>query len=147
MKEHKHEHGHEHAGEEELRRGVMQLRMLESQLASIQQQMVAVDAAIVELVTTKDTIGTMREQKSDVSSLVPIGSGVFAGGILKKSGTVLIDVGAGVVMEKELEAAIAILDKREKELRNSLDNFQKYMASLERQYSDLNAKLQELAQR
>jgi prefoldin alpha subunit len=133
--------------EEELQRGVLQLRFLENQLAQVQQQIAAVDAAVIEVSVTKGTIDTIKDLKSDSPSLVPIGAGVFANGILKKSSTVLMDVGAGVVMEKELVAAVELLDKREKELRGSVENFQRYLNSLERQYADLSYKMQELSKR
>lgn len=123
---------------------VVRLRNIENQVANIQNQLKTYEVALVELITTKEALESLEKQKKDETSLLPFGSGVFVDGILKKQNKILIDVGAGVLLEKTVLEALDILKKREGNLRKNMVDFQNILSNLEKTYLKTSQRIQEL---
>jgi prefoldin subunit 5 len=66
---------------------------------------------------------------------------MFAKGLLLKQDKILVEVGAGAIVDKELAEAEKILEAREKDIRTNMTNFQQLLATFEKQYNELADKV------
>ena len=135
------------AGESEIQEGVQRIKLMEAQISTLQQQAIGLSNAIGELGTTRATLEAMRGLKKDSEAMLPLGSGVFAHGTIGKQPTVLVDVGAGIVLDKDIEEASKLLEGREAEARKNLDAVQALIGNIEKQYVETGRKLKELTGR
>jgi len=123
--------------EDEAREILAKLRFIEGQMATVQGQLSMLERGLVEIGTTKMSLDSIKTLAKDSNSLLPLGSGMFAKGVLLKQDKVLVDVGAGTIVEKELTEAEKILETREKDIRTNMTNFQQLLATFEKQYNEL----------
>ncbi len=130
--------------EGEMRQILVNLKYLENQMAAVQGQLQALERGMIEIGTTKNSLESIKELKKDVSSLYPLGSGMFAKGTLAKQDRLLVDVGAGAIIEKDIADAEKILQSRETDIRTNITNYQGLLANLEKQYNDLAEKARSL---
>jgi prefoldin alpha subunit len=130
--------------ENQMREILVNLKYLESQIAAVQGQLQVMERGLIEIGTTKNSLESIKDLKKDVSSLYPLGSGMFAKGTLAKQDCLLVDVGAGAIIEKDIADAERILQSREADVRANIGNYQGLLANLEKQYSDLAEKARSL---
>lgn len=88
----------------------------QSQAESITQQMNMVQLTIRDVDTALVTIAALKDQPSGKEIMVPIGFGTMVKATLTDTNKVVIGIGAGVSVEKNLEDAKALLEKRKEEL-------------------------------
>jgi prefoldin alpha subunit len=135
----------EKSNENELREILATLKYLEGQMMNVQNQVNMMERGLMEIGTTKTAISSMKDLKQDTNSLVPLGSGMFAKGTLPKQKTVLVDVGAGTIIEKNFEDADKLLEEREKDLRTNVTNMQQALLNFEKQYNSLAERARSLS--
>jgi prefoldin alpha subunit len=103
--------------EQQLRQTISALDISRAQLENVSRQQDIVRGSLEEHLRAKATIEQFAKAGKDEHLLVPAGAGVFlhakAGG--EKSG--IANIGAGVMMEKDLPDIIKLLDSRIEELR------------------------------
>jgi prefoldin alpha subunit len=68
-----------------------------------------------------NTLGDLTGEP-ELEALVPIGSGSFIHGHLLNNDKVIVDIGAGFRIEKSVEGAKEILDRRCQNLQNIMEN-------------------------
>jgi prefoldin alpha subunit len=132
--------------EERLRQDLLRLKYFESQLQQVQQQITALEAATNELAMTIDTLNSIKEVNKDADSLMPIGSGAFVSGTLKKQDKVLIDVGSGVVVERTVDGAIETLEERKKSIVENAQKFRSMAEGLQKEYNELSGEMKALVE-
>ena len=130
--------------ENQMKEILVNLKYLESQIATVHAQLQVLERGLIEIGTTKISLDSIKDLKKDVSSLYPLGSGMFAKGTLAKQDCLLVDVGAGAIIEKDIADAERILQSREADVRANIGNYQGLLANLEKQYSDLAEKARSL---
>ena len=96
---------------------VQRAKMEEQQLQALQQQGTQILQLIQEARATKQMLEDLKGFES--TSMFPIGSGVFVEGKLS-GGKFMMDVGAGNIIEASIEDITKVLEKREKDLNNTL---------------------------
>jgi prefoldin alpha subunit len=98
---------------------VAEIRMLEGALNEISARQNLLERILVDTRTSIETIkGISSTSSEDV--LIPVGAGVLLRSIPPKVDRVLINIGANVVVEKDREDATQFMEKRAKELEESL---------------------------
>lgn len=133
--------------DEELKESVQRIKLMEGQISMLQQQALALSNAVAEMSNTRSTLESMRGLEKESEALLPLGSGIFAHGTIGKQPSVLVDVGAGILVEKSPEEAGRLLDGREAEARKNLEGIHSLMGSIEKQYAETGRKIKELAGR
>jgi len=88
----------------------------QSQAESIAQQMNMVQMTIKDVDTALITIEALKDEPAGREIMVPIGFGTMVKATLSDPSKVVIAIGAGVSVEKKLEDAKALLEKRKEEL-------------------------------
>ncbi len=117
------------SGEEEVRRLVVELRILEGTAESLQSRINFVNAAFAELSYANRTLEGVEREEADAPLFVPIGGGSYVKAKLSDVDKVVYGVGAGVAIERSLkegkESLPACLNLRRRDglWSNSLPKF------------------------
>ncbi|VVB84415.1 Prefoldin subunit alpha [uncultured archaeon] len=86
------------------------------QAESLAQQMNMVQMTIKDVDTALITIEALKDEPAGKETLVPIGFGSFVNATLTSPDKVVIGIGAGVSVEKKIDDAKVLLEKRKDEL-------------------------------
>lgn len=108
--------------EKELQEKMLTYRLLEARLDGFLKQRDLVLNKLGEMQLTLSTIEEASEKDSEI--LIPIGSEAYAYGKLTNQKTFIVEIGAGVALEKNLEDAKTILNKRLNELSSAVTDLQ-----------------------
>lgn len=106
--------------EEQAQQFLYQMQMLETFAANLDQKEAAIVSYLREAMGSIESIrGIMQNPQAD--SLVPIGIGAYVKANISGDSKVLLDVGAGIAVEKDHNSAINHLETRIKELQVALN--------------------------
>lgn len=125
--------------QQELRQKVNRLESLNQQLESFKEQIEFIDEKIEEHEKAKKTMKAYSEKEEGADLLVPVGGSSFLQSKVGANSKVIIDLGADVSAEKEVDEAIEILEKRKQE-------FEEKKEDVEEEHDELEQESQELEQ-
>jgi prefoldin alpha subunit len=106
--------------EEELRKLSVEMRFLEQTAETLQQRLSMLNAAITDLSYANMTLDGVEKEKEDAELLVPIGGGSYVKMKLASCDKIVVGIGAGVSVEKQLPEAKAMVKGRLEELEKSM---------------------------
>ena len=106
--------------EEQAQQLLYQMQVLETFAAGLDQKEEAILNFLREAIASIDAIRGMTENPQ-AESLIPVGLGTYIKANIVGDSKVLIDVGAGITMEKDHDSAINHLESRIKELQVALN--------------------------
>ncbi|MBT6995296.1 prefoldin subunit alpha [Candidatus Woesearchaeota archaeon] len=111
---------------------LMAQQLMMQQVQQMEQQIAAVGQQISDLHALKDNLKELKELKNRKIQ-TPLGSGIFIESELKDASKVLMGVGSGVIVRKDTNSAVEVIEKQSEELnklskqmQNELDNFSKH---------------------
>lgn len=122
--------------EDEARRLLVELRILEGTADSIRQRIAFLTAALSELNLARMALEGIEKEETDASLFVPIGGGSFIKAKLADKDKVIYGVGAGISIEKTVKEA-------EEGIANRISELDKAKLSLEQQLHQVLRKIQE----
>ena len=122
--------------EEELRRLSVELRILEQTAETLNSRINMVNTMIADLTYASMTLEGLEKQKENAELLVPIGGGSYVKAKLENPDKVTVGIGAGVSIEKTLQEAKDIINKR-------LEELEKTRVSLQQQFSQIVERINE----
>ena len=108
--------------EEEVRNLAMQHREYQKRAEAIQQQMNMVQISRDDCIRALATIEELDALEEGIETMVPIGAGSFVYGNFNDLSKVIVNVGAGISVEKSIDGAKEILNHRKEELGKILEN-------------------------
>jgi len=122
---------------EEKEKIIYELGMIDSKARELEQQVALIDRQLQELRLVQEDIEKLsKEGKREV--LMPLSSDILVRGNIADSENVLVNVGAGVILKKNIKEAKEVIEKHEKKLsgikEKLLDEINKivdYMLKLE----------------
>ncbi|ODS42487.1 MAG: prefoldin subunit alpha [Candidatus Altiarchaeales archaeon IMC4] len=126
---------------EELNQLVMQIEEYKRQFNEVLREIQMMDAALVEIEGTKEAIGSIA---SELNTLIPLGSNVYARGEISDGKKVVMGIGAGVFVEKTIDDAVKALGKRNGDVKKEVDDLRKTAEKIGNLISQLNQKAEEL---
>ena len=103
--------------EKKLQEKVMAYKMLENRLEALGRQQQMFTQRLIEINNTIASIEEIKKGEKDI--LFPLGSAAFAKGEVSDEKKIIVDIGAGVVLEKDISDGIALLEDRRKEIENA----------------------------
>jgi len=106
--------------EEQAQQLLYQMQMLESYTTSMDQKEETIMTFLREAISSVESIRGIN-QKQEFESLIPVGLGTYVKANVSGISKVLLDVGAGIMVEKEHDSAINYLESRIKELQVALN--------------------------
>ena len=131
------------ANEREIQERVIQMRYLEGQANTIQQQMMIAENALISVDTAITSLKEMQNSKAS-EALTPLGAGVFAYTALKTTEKVLIDIGSGIVAEKSVADSLTILEERRENAISTAKAFADMLENIKSKYQEAGMRVQEL---
>lgn len=106
--------------EEQGQQLLYQMQMLESYAVSLDQKEEAIMTYLREAISSVESIRGIR-QNQELESLIPVGLGTYIKANISGTTKVLLNVGAGIVVEKDHDSAVNYLESRIKELQVALN--------------------------
>jgi len=87
-------------------------QMLQRQLEEINHQSMLLERKEVEFFISKEALVGIEREKENKEILIPLGSETFTYAKLADPNNVLVNMGAGVVVEKDIKSATIMLDEK-----------------------------------
>lgn len=116
--------------QEELRKLSVELRLLEQTAESLQQRINMMNAAQTDLAYANMTLDGIKDEKDNAELLVPIGGSSYINVKLTNVDKVVVGMGAGVSVEKNLPEAKKIVKDRLSELQKTMVSAQQQFAQI-----------------
>ena len=133
--------------EDELARYAYIIEDYKDQLASLETQFSFIQSAILENTKAKMTIEQMDKLNDDNEILLPIGGGAYINASTKKTSKLLLDVGAGIVIEKNTNDVIENIDKQIENLQQTQQKISSMVQQLQVKSDEVSKKAQDLLKR
>ncbi|MEK6843530.1 MAG: prefoldin subunit alpha [Candidatus Micrarchaeota archaeon] len=124
------------ANEEELNKLAYEAQYLQSQLQEMQRQLQQAASVGMQLDITDKSIGQMLDLKDE--TYFQLGAGTFLLAKPSVENTVLIDIGAGVFLEKPFDEAREILKKRKTSVDKAIDAMKGNIEKLSKRLAELD---------
>ncbi len=123
--------------------------MLETYYGDLSQREATLVNVLREAISAIESIKALRE-KPDSDSLVPIGMGTYVQTKISSSNKIILNVGAGIAMEKTYDSSINYLEARIKEIEIAIQDTtarkQDAMARLEQGKEQMNQLMQQTSE-
>jgi prefoldin alpha subunit len=121
--------------EDEIRRLIVEIRMLETTAEYLQTRVNLINAALTELNLASMSLEGIEKKDSD-HIFVPIGGGSYIKARLEDTDKIVYGIGAGIAIEKTIKEA-------KEGIANRIDELNRAKAALEQQLNQVLARLQE----
>jgi len=130
--------------EEQLQKMVLELKILESYYNELTARETLVAKAVLDSRATIEALKSIPEG-SDSEILVPLGAGVLMRVCSPMVEKLLLNIGAGVVIEKSKEDTIKYLNERLNQLETALSNIAAQKAEIANKINAYRAQVNNLA--
>jgi len=107
--------------EEKAQQLMQQMQMLETYFADLSQREGTLYSVLREATAAIQSIKSLS-QKSDSETLVPIGMGTFVKTKISSNDKIVLNIGAGISLEKDSTSAINYLESRIKEIEVAIQD-------------------------
>ena len=130
--------------EDELRKLSVEMRFLEQTAETLQQRLSMLNAAMTDLSYANMSLEGVEKETENAEILVPIGGGSYVKTRLASSDKVIVSIGSGVSVEKQLPEAKAVLKERLDELEKSAVAAQQQFAQIAERINSGRSRLETL---
>ena len=131
--------------EKELQEKMLIYRTLESRLEMFTRQRELINNKLVEIVSTISSIDELGKKQENI--LFKIGSEAYAYGDISDKNEILVDVGAGIILEKSIEEGKETLNKRKHDMENAFKEVQTNIAQISNAMGQLGPEINELIEK
>ena len=135
--------------EEHAQQLMQQMQMLETYFADLSQREATLLSVLREAISAIESIKSLR-QKPNSDTLVPIGMGTYVQTKILSADKIVLNVGAGIAVEKSYDSTINYLEARIKEIEVALQDTsakkQEAVARLEQGKDQMNQLMQDTSQ-
>ncbi len=128
--------------EEELKELLYLLELRKNQLSSLAKQVELLEFSANENLTAKETLMNYRNANENDEFLVPVGAEVFIPMKMKKKNRSVASVGAGVVIEGDIDDTVTRIDNRIKMLDNASKRIVESMEKMQNEINTLSEKVE-----
>lgn len=125
---------------------LMQHREYQRRAEALQQQISMVSLSAQDCQRAITTIEELEKEKAGAQTMVPIGSGSFVYAKLDMIDKVVVNVGAGISIEKSVPEAKEILQRRKSELDKILEKMNTTLGQLAQGMQAIEAQVAALQQ-
>ena len=130
--------------EDIVRQLATEIRILEGSIGALQSRLDIVRAAINEITLAFNTLDGLKNLKEGDSTLVPVGAGSYVRMHIADSKKLVMGIGAGVAMEKDVEGSVTELKGRLEELDKARTSIQQQLDQTVGRYQQDRDALEEL---
>ncbi len=108
------------ATQEDFNKLVNEINIYKQQVELIQNQIDLIRTSMAEVEALSNTLEDLKG-KDSIEAFVPVGAGSFMRAELKNTDDIIISIGAGVAVKKDVEGAKEIIAAQKEDLADSLD--------------------------
>jgi len=116
--------------EEQLRRLIVELRLMQGSAETLQQRLDLLRTAIRDLWVAESSLKAMKEMEEGTPILVPTGGGTFVNARLENLSRVIVGVGADVSVEMDLDGALEDVSTRLAEMEKAGQSVQQQLEQI-----------------
>jgi len=116
--------------QKEAQEKVLIYQILQNQLEELTKQAGALEAKVSELDITHNALKDIEHIEAGADALIPMGAGCFAYGKLAEKDRFLVEIGAGILADKTLVEASAIVEGKKEEIMGIRSKLQEEMHKL-----------------
>ena len=128
----------------ELQEKYMEYQMLVQQFQQLQQNISTLQKHVNDLNELKENLSNLTKININDETLMPVGSGIFLRGQLKDNRKAIMNVGANVCVEKNMEDISSTIDKQTEEVSGLLFHMQTQAEAAAERLTELQKELKEL---
>ncbi len=107
----------------------MEFQMLEQHIKQLQGQLEVITNQLIELNTTRNSLEEFNKINMDKEVFVPLSSGIFAKAKIKDTSELIVNVGANVVVKKDIDSTKKLIQNQIEEIKKiqkqMIDNLEK----------------------
>jgi len=96
--------------------GYQEIQGMNQQLQVLQNQLEVLDNQVKELNLVKESLDSVSKSEGNEEILIPMGAGIYIRGNMKEKTKVIMNVGANVVIEKNIDEALKLVDSQIEEM-------------------------------
>jgi prefoldin alpha subunit len=133
--------------EEEMRQAIGTIEYYKAQLESLTEQQQIIHYSLEENLRAVETLKEIGHCQTDSEILVPVGGSSFVYARVASNEKVLVGLGSGVSVEKDIDDALQTLDARVEELRESAGRIDERRSRIEQEHAKLSQMVQEAYQK
>ena len=130
----------------QLRELTSEIELLQSQSNVHSQNLELLTVSLSEMRQTLETLEEIKSTEPGREILMPLGTGSFVKATLKENDRVIIGVGAGFSIEKNVDEAKAIVDKRIQEVDSAVQKTRERISEISGRLEELTPRWQTLYQ-
>jgi len=116
--------------DEKVQEKLVILQQLQAEAEVIQRKIVELEIIDSQLEKTIESLEFFNSLDGSVEALMNLGGGVFAYVDVKNAKKMLVDVGAGIVVEKEVSEAIEFLKKKREIIQQNVSNLEQLLQQI-----------------
>lgn len=131
--------------EKKVQEKLFTIQQLREESETVQKKIIEVEMARSELDKTIESLEYFDKLDGTSEALMNLGGGVFAYVDIKESKKMLVDVGAGVIVEKEVKDAIESLKNRKESMSKMITNLENLLDQIVNRAEGIQRELAELA--
>ena len=129
------------ASEREIQEKIAILQYLQGEAETLQRRIVELELIENEYRKTLETLEFFDSIDGEIEALMNLGGGVFAYVDVKNSKKMLVDIGSGVVVEREVKDAIEFVEKKIKKIEETMQNLTEKLQQVVAQASKIQEEL------
>lgn len=130
--------------QKEMQRLTSEIEALQNQIEVHKQNLELLTMSSAEMRQTLETLEQLKSTEAGREVLIPLGSGSFVKSSLKQNDKVIISVGSGFSIEKDIDEAKAIVDKRVQETDSATNKTGEHVQDISSRLEQLTPRWQEL---
>ncbi len=136
--------GKEAPTQQKLQEKLQLFQLMEKHLDALRQQGAMAEARVMELEATGAALMDIETLKEGNETLIPLGSGLYTKARIT-SKEILTELGASVMLEKNIKEATAFLDERKRELEKAAAQIEEQAGEVMERLNELGPELQKMA--
>lgn len=133
--------------EDIVRQLASEIRILEGSLNTLQSRLDIVRAAISEVTLAFNTLEGMKNLTEGQETLIPVGAGSYIRTKIADSKKLVMGIGAGVAIEKDVESSVGELKSRLEEMDRAKTSIQQQLEQTASRYQQDREALEDLLRR
>lgn len=123
-----------------------EIRILEGSVNALQSRLEFVRAAISEVTVAHDTVTGLKQLQTGDPVLVPVGAGAYIRMSVADSKNLMMSIGAGAAMEKNVEGSVEDLKSRLQDLEKARTSIEQQLQQTLGRYQQDREALEEIMQ-
>jgi prefoldin alpha subunit len=133
--------------EDVVRQLASEIRILEGSIGVLQSRLDIVRAAINEVTLAYNTLEGMKKLQNGEATLIPVGAGSYIRMQVADSKKLVMGIGAGVAIEKDVEGSVEELKSRLQDLDKARTSIQQQLDQTATRYQQDREALEDLLRR